>query len=133
MSKVVSLINMKGCVGKTRLAMQLTLSSGAKELKVLAVDLDPQSNLSQAMIDRLGRLFESMQFLPELRDVHEFLRRNGMASKTHKSRREALLSVLKTCRTMPLDELRALVNETEGGAGQSDFSLLANQLMGKGR
>jgi chromosome partitioning protein len=41
---------MKGGVGKTTLAMQLAFAAGAKKLKVLAVDLDPQSNLSQAAL-----------------------------------------------------------------------------------
>lgn len=50
MATVVSLINMKGGVGKTTLAMQLAFAAGAKRLKVLAVDLDPQSNLSQASL-----------------------------------------------------------------------------------
>ncbi len=50
MATTVSLINMKGGVGKTTLAMQLAFAAGAKGLKVLAVDLDPQSNLSQAAL-----------------------------------------------------------------------------------
>jgi chromosome partitioning protein len=48
MSTIVSLINMKGGVGKTALAFNLSWYSAWKaNLKVLAVDLDPQSNLSQ--------------------------------------------------------------------------------------
>jgi chromosome partitioning protein len=50
MATVVSLINMKGGVGKTTIAMQLAFAAGAKRLRVLAVDLDPQSNLSQAAL-----------------------------------------------------------------------------------
>lgn len=50
MATVVSLINMKGGVGKTTLAMQLAMAAAAKGVKVLAVDLDPQSNLSQATL-----------------------------------------------------------------------------------
>jgi chromosome partitioning protein len=46
----VSLINMKGGVGKTTLAMQLALAADQRNYKVLAVDLDPQSNLSQAVM-----------------------------------------------------------------------------------
>ncbi len=48
MATIVSLINMKGGVGKTTLAFNLSWYSAWKaNLKVLAVDLDPQSNLSQ--------------------------------------------------------------------------------------
>lgn len=44
----VSLINMKGGVGKTTLAFNLAwYSAWQANLRVLAVDLDPQSNLSQ--------------------------------------------------------------------------------------
>lgn len=50
MTKVVSLINMKGGVGKTTLAMQLAHTAASKKLRTLAVDLDPQSNLSQAVM-----------------------------------------------------------------------------------
>lgn len=50
MSISVSFINMKGGVGKTTLAMQVAFSAQAAGLKVLAVDLDPQSNLSQAVL-----------------------------------------------------------------------------------
>jgi len=50
MTKVLSLINMKGGVGKTTLAMQLAHSAASKNLRTLAVDLDPQSNLSQALM-----------------------------------------------------------------------------------
>ena len=54
MSINVSFINMKGGVGKTTLAMQVALSAAQKGLRVLAVDLDPQSNLSQALLRPQG-------------------------------------------------------------------------------
>lgn len=48
MTTTVSLINMKGGVGKTTLAFNLSwYCAWQANLKVLAVDLDPQSNLSQ--------------------------------------------------------------------------------------
>lgn len=48
MSVTVSLINMKGGVGKTTLAFNLAwYAAWKKNLRVLVVDLDPQSNLSQ--------------------------------------------------------------------------------------
>ncbi|MGB6373726.1 MAG: AAA family ATPase, partial [Methylocella sp.] len=53
MTKVLSLINMKGGVGKTTLAMQLAHTAESKKLHTLAVDLDPQSNLSQALMGPL--------------------------------------------------------------------------------
>lgn len=50
MATVVSLINMKGGVGKTTLALQLAHAADKANIKVLAIDLDPQSNLSQALL-----------------------------------------------------------------------------------
>jgi chromosome partitioning protein len=48
MATTVSLINMKGGVGKTTLAFNLSwYCAWQANLKVLAVDLDPQANLSQ--------------------------------------------------------------------------------------
>jgi chromosome partitioning protein len=48
MAVAVSLINMKGGVGKTTLAFNLAwYSAWRKNLRVLAIDLDPQANLSQ--------------------------------------------------------------------------------------
>ncbi|MBX8555888.1 AAA family ATPase [Pseudomonas cichorii] len=46
----VSLINMKGGVGKTTLAAQLAHAADRKDLRTLVVDLDPQANLSQAIM-----------------------------------------------------------------------------------
>lgn len=46
----VSLINMKGGVGKTTLAAQLAHAADRRNLRTLAIDLDPQSNLSQALL-----------------------------------------------------------------------------------
>ena len=61
MAVVVSLINMKGGVGKTTIASQLAHAADADDWKVLVIDLDPQSNLSQsilgsrAYVDHLNR------------------------------------------------------------------------------
>ena len=46
----ISLINMKGGVGKTTLAAQLAHAAARRDLRTLAVDLDPQANLSQALL-----------------------------------------------------------------------------------
>ena len=46
----VSLINMKGGVGKTTIASQLAHAANRDGFRVLAIDLDPQSNLSQSLM-----------------------------------------------------------------------------------
>ncbi len=54
----VSVINMKGGVGKTTIAAMLCWRAARSGRYVLAVDLDPQANLSQALMgDRRYRQF----------------------------------------------------------------------------
>jgi chromosome partitioning protein len=52
MGKVLTVMNMKGGVGKTTVAIHLAgiLSKGSLGKRVLAIDYDPQFNLSQAFI-----------------------------------------------------------------------------------
>ena len=50
MATTVSLINMKGGVGKTTAASQLAHAADKADFRVLAIDLDPQSNLSQSLM-----------------------------------------------------------------------------------
>jgi chromosome partitioning protein len=57
MATVVSMINMKGGVGKSTLTFNLAWRAAWQEnLKVLAVDLDPQANLSQYFLGAEGYL-----------------------------------------------------------------------------
>ena len=61
MSTVVALFNNKGGVGKTTSAYHLAHMSARLGLPTLAVDLDPQANLSSAFFDeeRLEDLWET--------------------------------------------------------------------------
>lgn len=57
MAVVVSLINMKGGVGKSTLAFNLSwYSAWSADKKVLCIDLDPQANLSQYFLGADGYL-----------------------------------------------------------------------------
>ena len=59
MPVVASVINLKGGVGKTTIVALLSRYAARCGLKVLAVDLDPQANLSQALMN----LLEYKQFM----------------------------------------------------------------------
>jgi chromosome partitioning protein len=68
---VVALINMKGGVGKTTLAAQLAHAADIKDLKTLAVDLDPQANLSQALMGAKKYVSHLSKKLPTVANLFE--------------------------------------------------------------
>ena len=53
----ISVINMKGGVGKTTAVALLGRYAASKDIRVLVVDLDPQANLSQAYMGNAYRQF----------------------------------------------------------------------------
>lgn len=93
--------------------------------------LPPLPDEQREIIRSLGRLYESKQFLPNLRNAEEFLRRNGAPLKSHKSRMGALASVLNVLSSMSQPDLEGLLADATRSQGQSDYAILARQLMGK--
>lgn len=71
MTVSVSLINMKGGVGKTTLAAQLAHAADRRDLRTLAVDLDPQANLSQALLSPEKYVKHLRDKKPTIRNLFE--------------------------------------------------------------
>ncbi|WP_140725696.1 ParA family protein [Pseudomonas sp. Hp2] len=72
MAVSVSLVNMKGGVGKTTLAFNLAwYCAWQANMRVLAVDLDPQSNLSQYFMGAEGYLAYLDSDKPTVVDIFE--------------------------------------------------------------
>jgi hypothetical protein len=82
-------------------------------------------------ITSLARLYEAKQFLPNLRDAEEFVRRTGGAPRKHKSRKEAMAAVVKALASIPQSESEALLADATRSPGQSDYAILAKQIMGR--
>jgi len=54
MSKIISLTNQKGGVGKTTSSVNLAASFAVSEVKTLLIDLDPQSNATTGIEDLIS-------------------------------------------------------------------------------
>ncbi len=102
-----------------------------KSLDERLAALSPLPDEQRDIVRSLGRLYESKQFLPNLRDAEEFLRRSGAPPKRHKSRMGALASVLDVLSSMSQPDLEGLLVDITRSQEQSDYAILAEQLMGK--
>ena len=73
MSKIVSLTNQKGGVGKTTTSVNLAVSFAVSEVKTLLIDLDPQSNattgLEQIANEPKGTIYDAIIRGTEAKDI----------------------------------------------------------------
>ena len=64
MSKIISLTNQKGGVGKTTSSVNLAVSFADSEVKTLLVDLDPQSNattgIEDLIVEPMGSIYDAI-------------------------------------------------------------------------
>ena len=73
MSKIVSLTNQKGGVGKTTTSVNLAVSFAVSEVKTLLIDLDPQSNattgLEQLTDEPKGTIYDALIRGSKVKDI----------------------------------------------------------------
>ena len=84
------------------------------------------------LLREIARLYESRTFLPTLRDVALFLRRQREPDVKLKSRREALSLVLRSLAKMDDAGLRDILEELRDAGRGSDYLALAHEIMCKG-
>ena len=99
----ISVINMKGGVGKTTIVALLGRYAAYRKLRVLAVDLDPQANLSQAyMGERYARFLDSEE--PSIAEVFD-----GYRPPTRNNESPTRLNPLEAVREIRADGLLSYI------------------------
>lgn len=83
---VISFLNMKGGVGKTALCKEIGYALAKNEKKVLFVDIDPQSNLTQSIFTKCNYMTDDLyKNLPEAEKNRDSRKRKNKIKRTSKS------------------------------------------------
>lgn len=71
-AKIISVINMKGGVGKTSLTKEIGyFLATVRNKNVLFIDLDPQSNLTQSFFKKFGYNTKDIEENPDLKELQD--------------------------------------------------------------
>lgn len=77
MSKIISVFNQKGGVGKTTTVINLSAGLGLKDKKILLIDLDPQCNASSGLgIDVREREYSIYDSIVDAYDVNKLIEKS---------------------------------------------------------
>ncbi|MGR6904771.1 ParA family protein [Lysinibacillus sp. BSL11] len=105
-AKVISFINMKGGVGKTTLTKDLGYFLATKrDYKILFIDLDPQSNLTQSFFRKYGYHQESLLDIDE-NTVEEDSNENSINNNTNKKTIGSDISIQKLFKPGKISHLK---------------------------
>lgn len=80
-------------------------------------------------VEQLMNRYENKTFLPQLRDVQQFLDRVAGTRTRLKSRKTAIGPLLRALSSMKADDIPRLTAAAETTSGDSDFALLARAIM----
>jgi hypothetical protein len=83
------------------------------------------------LLQLLATRYENRTFLPQLKDAQRFLDRSGTPGKKLKSRNEAGHNVITALCRLSVEELRQLAARSVSSKGDSDYVLLAREIVGK--
>ncbi len=83
------------------------------------------------LLQLLTTRYENRIFLPHLKDVQRFLDRSGTPHKKLKSRIEAGRHVVTALCRLSVEDLRQLAARSVSSKGDSDYVLLAREIVGK--
>ena len=83
------------------------------------------------LLQLLATRYENRTFLPQLKDVQRFLDRSGVPHKTLRSRSAAGQHVITALCRLSIEELRQLAARSSSPKGDSDYALLAREIIGK--
>lgn len=141
---IISFLNMKGGVGKTALCKEIGYSLAKDGYKVLFIDVDPQSNLTQSVFSKHGYMSTSLyEELPESEKEKDKRRRKHKIKTTSKSisqlfvdsarqpKPDEVILKLPMYHIIPGELTTIFIENTLGGAGKEnalDNYILNNKL-----
>ena len=99
-----------------------------KTMDEMVRDAHPKGIEAQRLIEKLGRAYESKEFLPELREVSRFLESRGNSARAFRSRADALPAVLRALALCDVGELQTLHDKRRGHG--SDLGIITDQILG---
>lgn len=83
------------------------------------------------LLQLLATRYENRTFLPHLKDAQRFLDRSGAPHRKLKSRNEAGVHVITALFRLRIEELRQLAAKSVSSKGDSDYALLAREIVGR--